>query len=191
MRRALWLALAIRAFAQPAPDCTYTLAHSRPGALAVFRNEKLLQPADYTRSGTLGRTVTLNGWTDGDKITFMYPFAASTAIPGTNPPSSILIWISTIEYKACTGTQNPPEEKYVPYTGATRDLDLGNNFSLRAKEIKLYQSGNGSRGYITAGPAPASTQGDDGKVYDAVLFLDQADKKMKILKQDSTVVSLE
>ncbi len=91
-----------------AQDCTYTLAHSRPGALAVFRNGVMLDRSEYTQTGSLGRTVTLNTWSDGDRMTYSYPFAADTVLPGTSPPSNILIWIGTLEYRTCTGSQNPP-----------------------------------------------------------------------------------
>ena len=98
-------ALAFHAAAQT-PECTYTLIASRPGALAVFRNGTLLNQADYTRSGSLGRTITLKGWNDKDQITYSYPYAANVLIPGT--VKAIQIWISTLEYHTCTGTQNPP-----------------------------------------------------------------------------------
>lgn len=90
------------------PDCTYTLGHSRPGALAIFRNGGLLQPADYTRSGSLGRVITLNGWNDQDQITYSYPYASDITVPGTSPAFIIRLWISTLEYHSCAGTQNPP-----------------------------------------------------------------------------------
>lgn len=102
------IAFAAIAGAQTPPECTYTLAHSRPGALAIFRNGVLLDPAAYNRTGLLGRTITLLSWNDQDKITYSYPFAANTTIPGTSPPATILIWIPTLEYHTCTGVFPPP-----------------------------------------------------------------------------------
>ena len=44
--------------------------------------------------------------------------------------------------------------------------------------------------YLTAGPRPTNTT-TDGETYDAVLYLDSADNKLKVLKRNGTLVSLE
>lgn len=105
-RRTVALALALftaRLLAQ-APDCSYTLQRTPVGAILLARNGIVLQDSDYVRSGTGLRTITLNGWTDQDKITYFYT-AGQTLTSGT---SQVTVYLPNKEARVCTGTQNPP-----------------------------------------------------------------------------------
>ena len=183
----LALLIAAPLLAQVAPDCTYTLQHAPGGSIIVHRNGTALQELDYTRSGAGGlRTVALNGWNDGDLIMIYYFYGVGTPIPGTTPPSKITIYLPTKEYKTCVGTQNPPAPPpFVPYTGATQDVDLGQHV-LHALRIQTGNPPDPSRIWLKAGTAPTDTV-VNGIVQDAVLYMDAADNSMKVLRKDGTV----
>lgn len=108
MKIAIWL-LAVPMFAQVAPTCDYTLKNAPGGSIAVYRNGYLLPESDYSRSGAAGRrTITLNGWTDGDQMTYYYLSGVGVPIPGSNPPLKSTQYLPTKEYQTCIGTFNPP-----------------------------------------------------------------------------------
>lgn len=76
----------------------------------------------------------------------------------------------------------------VPYVGATQDLNLGTH-TLIAGSVVVNGNGNTNIG-LTAGTAPNDTT-VNGKAYDAILYLDTADMKLKMRKKDGTIAQIE
>jgi hypothetical protein len=164
-----------------AQTCAHTLRWTPQGAVLSFRNGILIDDSEVTRSA---RQIAPNRFGDQDSMAYVYIREVDTPAPHYSAPNK--------ETQVCTGNLNPPP-RFVPYTGATQDVDLG-QFALRTRRITLSQSGQGFRGYLLAGPPPTNTTAEDGTVYSAVVFVDQTDQnKLKLLKlkPDSTFVTVE
>lgn len=73
-------------------------------------------------------------------------------------------------------------------TVAKADLDLG-SFGLKGAWFQGTGTGP-SRWFIRKGPAPTSTLTDKGMAFDAVMYLDSVDGKLKVRFSGGSIASL-
>lgn len=89
------------------------------------------------QTGTLIKPSSINGYTVNGKVLITATQSSITGVP---------TWTDNIPYSLLTGTPTIPSTvNLVPYTGATNDVDLGNN-KLNAKTLNI--KGTGGNGYL-------------------------------------------
>jgi hypothetical protein len=139
------------------------------GSFPAIQNLDLVREGASTSSVTISRTV-----------------------PAISLDGTIKVQLTTVVRNAVLSsvTVEPGQIQVVPYVGAARDVNLGSQ-RLLARVIIAGKPGTPSRVYLKMGPPPTSTLDDDGAFHDAVIFMDNTDFKVKVLKMNGTVVSLE
>ena len=190
-----------------APSITYTIPVT-PGLYTVTL--RFIEP-NKTAANQRRFTVSANGQivvpnldlfatTGGAQKPFSYAFpvvamSKTLTIQFTSLISGGSAVVSGIQIDDLITSSAPPDlSGYVPYTGATKDLDLG-DFRALAKGffVPSVDTTHGGRLFylcrdLTA--APISITDDWGKDYDAVVYLDCADMMLKMLRKDGKLFSL-
>lgn len=167
-----------------AQTCAHVFRWLPQGAIQAFRNGILQDDSAMTYTPAT-RTITPTGFTDQDQMIYVYIREIDN--PGQVPPSHYSAPIK--ETQVCTGNLNPPPQPFVPFSGATQNLNLG-NFRISAAGLTLLgPTATPGWIYLDAGPCPTSTTAADGSIWDGVLCLD-SDSNFKLLKKDGTIAPL-